>query len=273
MQDAEPLQEIVIATEQPKPRRVRPPAHWKVRRTRISHLLQSKCLAPITVVEPQPTADLRSLASALAAKGFAQVGRPGGFLVWSLDVGRQLKPRHAEADLIRPFGEPERVEIARSSSDVDTLIRSLVAKVEVLAERAERGNRDSRQSGPRPSPLDRVRAVVDATKDLRVGGGNLSAEKTARLFGVSLSRLAKWLHRSRQALSKAPAADALQVDLGYFERIARLRAVFEEAEDLRKWLRMPNRQLEGKTPLAVLEQGRWQVLADLVDDMLTGSPS
>jgi uncharacterized protein (DUF2384 family) len=48
--------------------------------------------------------------------------------------------------------------------------------------------------------------------------------------------------------------------------------VLEAPADFRKWLRMPNSQLDGKTPLEVLEEGRWQVVADLVDDMLTGSP-
>jgi hypothetical protein len=176
-----------------------------------------------------------------------------------------------DIDLFRLFPDPERVEIARG--DIETTLRSLIAKIEVLTERTETSRSDSLARGaPRPSPLDQVRSVVGATKELRVSGGNLSARNVADLFGVSLSELAKWLGRTRQAVSKAPAADSLQNQLGYFERIARLRAVLEAPADFRKWLRMPNSQLDGKTPLEVLEEGRWQVVADLVDDMLTGSP-
>jgi hypothetical protein len=88
-----------------------------------------------------------------------------------------------------------------------------------------------------------------------------------------VSRVARWLGRTRQALSKAPDADSLQNQLRHFERIARLRAVLDDPEDFRKWLRIANTELEGRTPLQLLDEGRWEVLADLVEDMLTGSPS
>jgi Protein of unknown function (DUF2384) len=44
-------------------------------------------------------------------------------------------------------------------------------------------------------------------------------------------------------------------------------------EDFRKWLPMPNDLLDGKTPLALIAQGKWQLVADYVADMITGSPS
>jgi hypothetical protein len=44
-------------------------------------------------------------------------------------------------------------------------------------------------------------------------------------------------------------------------------------EDFRKWLRMPNGLLDGKIPLALIAQGKWQLVADYVADMITGSPS
>jgi transposase len=43
----------------------------------------------------------------------------------------------------------------------------------------------------------------------------------AKLFGVSLSQLARWVGRTRQALTKTPDAASLQPALGYFERVAR----------------------------------------------------
>lgn len=38
-----------------------------------------------------------------------------------------------------------------------------------------------------------------------------------------------------------------------------------------KWLRTANAQLKGKTPLEVLAAGDFQVVADFVDDLMTGS--
>ncbi len=125
---------------------------------------------------------------------------------------------------------------------------------------------------PRPSPLDRVKEVLRATEDLRVSNGNLSAAAVATAFGVSVNQLAAWLGRSRQALSKTPDADTLQDPLSFFERVARLRAVLAKGQFL-KWLRMPNPELDGQTPLALLASGERQVVADLVDDMLTGAPA
>jgi hypothetical protein len=126
---------------------------------------------------------------------------------------------------------------------------------------------------PRPSPLDDLKEVIEATQDLRVGNGNLSAERVAKLFGVSLSELANWLGRSRQAVSKTPDADSLQATLGFFERVARLRAVVKDDEAFRKWLRTPKDTLDDESPLRLMAKGEWQAMADLADDMLTGAPT
>ena len=125
---------------------------------------------------------------------------------------------------------------------------------------------------PRPAPLDKVKGVIAATSDLRVDNGNLSAELVATIFGLSLSQLAAWLGRSRQTISKTPDADSLQDQLAFFERVARLRAVVSK-DRFRKWLRIPNPELDDKKPLDLLASGEWQVVADLVDDMMTGAPA
>ena len=284
--------EIVLATESgTKHFRVHPPAKWRVFHTPISNLLQQTRLAAITIIEPPASADssrLRSLAAALARKGFTK--KAGShFIVWvTRRAGRQ---RNLDLALFRPFADPGRVEIARNQDDIGAVLRLLAAKCEVLAERTGTPRlltpnwRDptgearatpsapKRASSPRPSALEQVHAIIAATKDLRTPGGNLSAAAVAKLFGVSLSRLAKWLGRTRQAVSKAPDAASLQGELSHFERIARLRAVLGNSNDFRKWLRMANQQLDGRTPLQMLDEGRWQVVADLVDDMLTGSPT
>ncbi len=126
---------------------------------------------------------------------------------------------------------------------------------------------------PRPSPLDKVKGVLAATADLRLANGNLSAGRVAKLYGVSLSQLAGWLGRKKQAVSKTPDADSLQNALSYFEHVARLRLVMEDDAEFRKWLRTPQELLENESPLQVLAKGERQAMADYVDDALTGAPT
>lgn len=169
------------------------------------------------------------------------------------------------------FPNPDRVSLTfvQSPGDLETQLEHIRVKLDLL--QPTPGIASSGGS-PRPSPLDRVNAIVNATGDLRVATGNLSAGAVASAFGVSMSQLADWLGRSRQALNKTPDADSVQNDLGFFERVARLRVVVP-GDGFLKWLRMPNPQLDDKQPLELLAGGERQVVADLVDDMLTGAPA
>ena len=166
------------------------------------------------------------------------------------------------------FPNPDRVSLAFSQTpfDIAALLAHIRAKLDLPPQIM------NVQHTPRPSSLDRVNAVVKATEDLRMANGNLSAAAVAPAFGINLSQLAGWLGRTRQALNKTPDADSLQDELAFFERVARLRAVVPENGFL-KWLRIPNQELDGKKPLDLLASGERQVVADLVDDMLTGAPA
>jgi hypothetical protein len=124
----------------------------------------------------------------------------------------------------------------------------------------------------RKSPLDQLKAVLESTSDLREANGNLSAARVAKVFGVSLSRLAEWLGRTKQALSKTPDADSLQETLGYFERVARPRMIAQGDAEFRKWLRTPHELLDNAPPLKLLARREWQTLADYVENILTGNP-
>lgn len=126
--------------------------------------------------------------------------------------------------------------------------------------------------GPRRSPLDSTDAVVEATRDLRVDSGRLSANRVATVFGVTIAELARWGRRSKQAVAKTPDADSLQGFLEHLERVARLRIMTDGDADFRKWLRTPNPGLAKGRPIDLLAEGKWQALADKVDDMLTGAP-
>ena len=123
----------------------------------------------------------------------------------------------------------------------------------------------------RLSPLDQLKVVQAATADLRVDNGNLSADRVAKLYGISLSQLSTWLGRSKQAVGKTPDADSLQEALTYFERVARLRMITKDASEFRKWLRTDQPSLDGVTPMEMLAKGEWQALADFAEDILTGT--
>ena len=165
----------------------------------------------------------------------------------------------------------------KSDSDISALVDELLQakhQIERLLQHAQNALRAAPAKGvrqPRPSALDHLKEVMAVTEDLRTASGNLAADRLAKVYGVSLSQLADWLGRSRQAVAKTPDADSLQQPLAFFGRIARLRAVVSP-DGFRKWLRMPNESLDGKQPLELLPSADRQVLADLVDDMLTGSP-
>lgn len=194
-------------------------------------------------------------------------GSDPSFIILAFSIPK--RPAAAKvAELLRPFSKPERVEItwSASPSKVGAVVEAIEPKLEVLREAARL------QEQPRPSALDRIERVLAATRDLRTEAGNLSAQYIAELYGVSLSALGKWIGRSRQALNKTPEAETLQDIFGFFERIARLRLNISD-EDFRKWLRIPNALLDGKRPLDLLAHKQWQVLADFVDDLLTGSPT
>ena len=158
---------------------------------------------------------------------------------------------------------------SEDQSRIGQVVEAIEPKLEVL-QAATPPKTPSRAPGA--SPLDQIESVLAATRDLRTRMGNLSASRIADLFGVSLSELAKWIGRSRQALNKTPDADAVQAALIPFEHIARLRLKLS-ASDLRKWLRMPNSQLDGDSPLDAIRAGESHVIGELVEDMLLGNPA
>ena len=160
---------------------------------------------------------------------------------------------------LEKFPNPERVDISVAEFGPE-----LAAKLSLIEAKFN--------IAPRSSPLDKVKEVVELGNDLRTSSGNLSAERVAKVYGVSVSKLAGWLGRTRQAVTKTPDAESLQNELGFFERVARLRAIVPEAGFL-KWLRISNDELDNKKPLELLANGERQVVADLVDDILTGTPA
>jgi hypothetical protein len=151
------------------------------------------------------------------------------------------------------------VEFAHGAKQAAVAFEGALAKVSLAEEAASRED-----------PLSKVAALVAATADLRSESGRLSAQRVADCFGLPKSDLARLLGRSRQAISKTDDAESSQAGLAPFERIARLRAVLPGAS-FGPWLRQGNELLDGLTPIELIRGGRSEVVADLADDMLSGS--
>lgn len=239
------------------------PENWHVSESPIQTLIQRKVAPPITVIDEAHygTNHVMKVAASLAE---VQGGSSGtAFVVFF--CGHGLRNMVADrVKLLSPFPQPERVEIAYTLKEAGESIREVIAKWQVL---------QMRMAPAKPSPLDSIQEVVQGTQDLRGDDGNLSAKKVATLFGLTLRELALLLQRTPQAVNKTPAADSLQDALAYFERIARLRGILKDDASFRKWLRIANPTLEGDAPLKLVQARQWQELADLVEDILTGSPT
>jgi hypothetical protein len=239
---------------------------WRTSSTSFDKLLARSSLPDLTVVDAGSRIFFswqKSLLTELAAK--QEATKTAAFIVFVLSSSLTAARTR---ELLRPFSKPERIEITRPA-DLTKVVRKIEPKIEVLKE-IEAAK--SLQQPPPPSPLDRIEQVVASTRDLRTRKGNLSAQRIANLYNISLSKLANWLGCSRQALSKTPDADAVQNALAHFERIARLRVRLSD-DDFRKWLRIPNAQIDDLSPLDVIRKGEVRVIADFAEDMLVGNPT
>ena len=141
------------------------------------------------------------------------------------------------------------------------------ALAHVIARREEPTGANERRD---VDPFAEVKEIVDSTADLRTDSGNLSAARVAEAFGISVAELAGLIGKTRQAVSQRDESKSIQQALLPYERVARLRAVL--GQNFKKWLRIPNRRLADRVPLDVIREGNVKVAADLVEDMLTGTP-
>jgi len=167
--------------------------------------------------------------------------------------------------LFEYFSRPFDLEIATGIDAAEDTFREALAKI--VATRKRVG-----QASAHKDALGKVKRVIDSTSDLRVPSGKLSANNVATVFGLSVAELATLVGRTRQAVSKTPDADSLQPLLRPFERVARLRATLSR-EQFRNWLHLANEQLGDRTPFELVRDGKIGAIADLVEDMLTGSPT
>ena len=102
----------------------------------------------------------------------------------------------------------------------------------------------------------------------------LNAQKVADLFGFTLRQLSGLLKALPQSVHKTPDAVRLQPKLRVFERIARGLALVDNNEkNFRRWLNASNGELDNRPPLEIIQSGKGEIVASLVEDALLGQPA
>lgn len=99
------------------------------------------------------------------------------------------------------------------------------------------------------SKLYRLPGVIAATALIRSASGELDCEKIQELFG----------------LDQAPSDQ----EVGSLAKITALLVLNPDPENFRKWLRTPNPEIDSITPIELITTGRAEIVANLVEDILT----
>jgi antitoxin Xre/MbcA/ParS-like protein len=266
MSTAEKSITIAIDTTNIRVQGVRWPHKWKVRRGDSKEILSEGPRPNFVVMpfkDPPTVAQIRQV-----AHNFDPLLRDylTSVIVFCCKCNMRAFDTAKLQHWLTEFPFPERVTFTTNWADVFGRVRETIAR-DALRGKAEQ------IAPPRLSALDQIPGVIEASNDLRdSSSGRLSAETIAGVFGMSKTELAGLFDRSPQALWKTPDAESLQDGLAYFERIGRLRLLLKDSGDFKKWLRTANPRLGNRTPLELIKEKRWQIVADLVDDILVGSP-
>lgn len=243
------------------PGRVPPWAsRWKPKRTTVDELCQEHPLAGVLVVSTSGLPDMTRERVRLAALAEHVLKAVHPVRV----VLNFKKGGHTTDELFEAFklfrGATSRLEVADGDELLEKSLNEAMAKYRIEDE--ERG----------PDPLAQAREVIAVTESLLSDKGRLDAKAVADALGIPWTRLAVLLGSTKQTVGKTPDSPALQGPLRPYEQIARLRAVLPEKGVL-AWMQRPNVHLDDNTPLQIIESGRAEVVADLVESMLTGTPT
>jgi hypothetical protein len=202
---------------------------------------------------------------AVLARKQQEASGPAIILIEFKKTGRAYEPE-VLAEVLRAFRERADVRLVVEPGQAKGAFVDAI--VQVIARKGKPTESHMQQDA---DPFAKVKEIVDATADLRTERGNLSAARIADTFEISVAELAKLVGKTRQAVSQRDDSKSIQKALLPFERVARLRSVL--GENFKKWLRIPNRRFADKAPLDVILAGKVKIAAELVEDMLTGTPS
>ncbi len=221
-------------------------------------------LPELTVVKAEGPGAVLRRAGFLSSLATQHSRTPGpSMILFVFKAGRPRLDAQKLSDVLVFFQRFTDVEFARGAEQAAFALQQASAKLFLSRTRAARGSTGA-------DPLGKLAGVISATSNLRAESGRLSARNVAASFGLSVAELAKQLGRSRQAVSKTDDAESIQEGLARFARVARLRAVLS-TKDFRAWLHLPNEELDGRSPYAVIRDGGVETIAELAEDMLSGS--
>lgn len=104
--------------------------------------------------------------------------------------------------------------------------------------------------------------------------GRLNATKIAETLGVPLQALAKSLQVKYTTLHKTPDAISIQNALGPYARtIELLQRLYPGVHGFRRWLNTPHRELDERTPLQVMLDGKANVVRNMLEAVHLGLPT
>jgi len=104
--------------------------------------------------------------------------------------------------------------------------------------------------------------------------GRLDAGRIADYLDVPLSALSKCLERSVAGVHKSPSAPTIQhLLIPIASSIAILARLLGSKEKVRIWMNSPHPDLEGRTPLSVILDGKTTVVTEMLEAALAGQPA
>jgi len=155
-------------------------------------------------------------------------------------------------------------EVAESNSALEKLVASSLLAVrrraELLVYHAHRATPALTDS----DPLASLPGVMEVTHALRSARGRLDAEKIRELFALSRADLARITGVQDETIRQTPDSERLQSVLRSFDRIARMLVLNPDRAKFATWLNAANDELDQRTPLELIKEGRSDVIETLV---------
>ena len=104
--------------------------------------------------------------------------------------------------------------------------------------------------------------------------GRYDAKRLATALALSNAEMADILGYTPRGLNKNPTSPKLQAKLSELTALTkRLRELLDgDMSYVRIWLKVPHPDLEGRTPLSYLQEGRAEVVETLIYMLETGQP-
>lgn len=105
--------------------------------------------------------------------------------------------------------------------------------------------------------------------------GRVDARRFAEYLHIGTVEISSILGVNDRTLRKTPDSRTIQVPLKKILRVVDglNRLTGHDDGQVRIWLNAPHPDLDGMSPLDLMKSGKIDVILDLVEDMLTGTPA